>query len=205
MRNRFRNHLLIVGVLTMVFVHAGVAHASCLELPAVPVAMSDAETVFVGTVTSAEYLDRVATFQVEEIWKGDIGANVVVTGGPSVRELEAAAARGEDLVTSVDRSYAVGTRYLVVSHGSDGDVLLDNQCSVTQVYSADLDQYRPDTALIVTQTGDPTPTVSTEAAVNYGLIVGLGVAVIGIGVAAFAIRNRREKLGGPDRVQPSNP
>ncbi len=204
MRNRFRNHLLIVGMLTMVFVPAGVAHASCLELPAVPVAIADAQTVFVGTVTSAEYLDRVATFQVEEVWKGDVGSTVVVNGGPSIKELEAGKAVGQDIVTSVDRSFVVGSRYLVVSHGSEDGVLLDNQCSVTQVYNADLDEHRPDTAVIVAQPGDPTP--GTTAAVDWVLIAGIGILTIGLGAgAALVLRNRQDGVTTGDGIRASNP
>lgn len=204
MRNRFRKHLLIVGVLTMIFVPGGAAHASCLELPAVPVALADAQTVFVGTVVSVEYLDRVATFEVEEVWKGDVGPTVVVNGGPSIKELEAGKAVGQDIVTSVDRSYVVGSRYLVASHGSEDGVLLDNQCSVTQVYSADLDEYRPDTAVIVAQPGDPTP--STLANVDWALVVGIGIVTIGLGAgAALILRNRHDSLNPGEGVRASNP
>lgn len=106
--------------------------AKCVPQPADGVPWADADAVFVGTVTSVASGDRLATVMVEEVWQGpDQPAEVVVRGGP------------EDAVTSVDRAYVVGMRYVFAVTVEDG-ALLDNACSgTTQADAIDLDAVRP--------------------------------------------------------------
>ena len=119
------------------------AQASCAEAVPLQDAIANAQTVFVGTVTETDFDGRVVTFNVSEVWKGETGPTIIVVGGPSIADLQAAQANGENVVTSVDRSFELGTTYLVVSHGSHDGVLLDNQCSNTQPFAVSLNEHRP--------------------------------------------------------------
>lgn len=140
-----RNRVVILASLVMLVSAIGVlpAQASCAEAVPLQEAITNARTVFVGTVTETDFDGRVATFNVGEVWKGETGSTVIVVGGPSLAELQAARAKGEDVMTSVDRSFDLGTTYLVVSYGSQDGVLLDNQCSNTQPFAVSLNEYRP--------------------------------------------------------------
>jgi hypothetical protein len=113
------------------------AEASCGQPPAVPRAIERAEVVFVGTAVAVENNDRTATFRVESVWKGTVDETVVVHGGP-----KASLKGGERVWTSIDRTYAQGTRYLVLPAGRSGDVLLD-ACTSTQPYTSQLAALRP--------------------------------------------------------------
>ncbi len=119
------------------------AQASCAESVPLQEAIATAQTAFIGTVTEVDFDGRVAIFAVDETWKGETGATAIVVGGPTLAELQAARAIGQDLATSVDRSYELGVTYLVVSYGSQDGVLLDNECSNTQPFSVSLNDYRP--------------------------------------------------------------
>lgn len=180
--------------MALVLLTAGPAHASCAEPIPIDQSLAEAETVFVGTVTGLDFAGRVATFEVQEVWKGDVEAQVVVNGGPALAELRAARAQGQDVATSVDRTYEFGVQYLVVSHGSDGSALADNSCSNTQPYTDELDQYRPASAHVP----EPLPpTVQVETAdegLNVWLLVGLAVAAVGVvgAITAIAVRRRRQ-------------
>lgn len=157
------NRAVILASLVMLVSALGTlpAQASCAEAVPLQAAIANARTVFVGTVTETDFDGRVATFNVGEVWKGETSSMVIVVGGPSLAELQAARSKGEDVVTSVDRSFELGTTYLVVSHGSEDGVLLDNQCSNTQPFAVSLNEYRPDatpptTAPPVSQATRPT-------------------------------------------------
>lgn len=174
---------------TLVVAAAGQAAASCELPPPIEQAIARAHTVFVGTVTALQHDGRVARFNVDEIWKGELGSLAVVTGGPTVGELEAAAADGLGIATSVDRTYELGTRYLVVAHGADADSFLDSACSVTQPFTADLDQYRPEGAHV-----PPTDPPPQEAKGTGAWLWIVGVTVIaGGGVVAVALLRRRNR------------
>lgn len=131
-------------------VPAGPAFASCAPPPAAEEAVRQSDLVFVGTVAELANRDRWAVFTVEQVWKGDPGgARVDVRAGP------AEPGDGTGVATSVDRTYQLGTRYLVfaraVSQGSDavaygpGARWSDNACSLTQPYDPSLDRLRPAT------------------------------------------------------------
>lgn len=166
-------------MVTFLLMSAAPAAASC-EVPGpVDQAIAKAQTVFVGTVIGLDFGGRVATFDVAEIWRGTTGSTVVVNGGPSMAELESARRQGTDVATSVDRSYELGTTYLVVSHGREAGMLADNACSATQPFSRALEELRPE-SIIVPQA----PTASEHSAPMPSWVwVGAGVAVAGIGTA----------------------
>lgn len=168
---------LSVSTLALLFIIAiaGPASASCAEPGPLGQALGDAHAVFVGTVTELEYENRVATFNVDDIWTGDIGATVTVSGGPRPSELERAAEQGLTVATSVDRTYVLGETYLVVSYAAEGRVLLDTNCSATQVYNAELDQHRPTSAHSPspaenTSMGLPTWAASVLVLIAFGLM-----------------------------------
>ncbi len=109
------------------------ASASCIAPPPGQAPWASADAVFLGTVTSVANGARWATVRVEEVWHGpDQPAEVIVRGGPE-----------GDAMTSVDRTYTVGMRYVFAVIVEDG-ALLDNSCSgTTPVDAIDLDAVRP--------------------------------------------------------------
>lgn len=123
------------------------AGASCLSPLSVADAIAQSDIVVVGTVTSARSRDRVATVRVEERWKGAVANTFEVFGGPAT----------DDTVTSVDRTYEVGLRYLLfarepAAHDNPavfGGRYEDNACSTTQPWSGVLTPYRPANAKVV--------------------------------------------------------
>lgn len=144
-----------LGAALFAAVNLGAAPAAGSCAPPIPLdqAIAEAPYVFVGTVAELRFEDRFAVFDVEDVWKGDLAGQALVNGGPSLADLEAAAADGLGVATSVDRTYGLGQRYLVVSHGLDDGVLLDNACSATSDYDDNLDRFRPATAY----SPDPAP------------------------------------------------
>jgi len=117
--------------------------------------MARAGLVFVRRVVELTNSGRWATFAVEDIWKGTLdGGRVDVRGG-------ARDGRG----TSVDRTWVLGTSYLVFAElpptdpglrdlYGDGARWTDNACSSSQPYAPDLATSRPGTARLV---ADPSP------------------------------------------------
>ncbi len=136
--------------------NAAPALASCA--PPVPLdqALADAPTVFVGTVVELRFDDRFAVFDVEDVWKGDLPDRIEVNGGPALADLESLD-KGTYMSTSVDRTYRLGERYVVVSYGLDQTALTDNVCSATQEYTDHLTQFRPADAHPPTPTQMPGP------------------------------------------------
>lgn len=177
-------------VLASASLSTGAALASCAEPPTLEEALGSAETVFVGTVTGVRFDGRVATFEVEDIWKGDLDATAVVNGGPSLAELEASAAKGESVRTSADRSYEPGRRYLVLSHRSEAGVLADNACSSTRVYTADLAGLRPESAYAPV----PQPPAGGDSGIAGWTVAALAVAALGVvGGIAVGLRSVRRR------------
>lgn len=174
-------------MVTFLLMAAGPAAASCEVLGPVDQALAKAQTVFVGTVIGLDFGGRVATFDVAEIWRGTTGSTVVVNGGPSMEELWSARRQGSDVATSVDRSYELGTTYLVVSHGREAGVLADNACSATQPFNTDLEELRPETVIV-----PQAPTAfEPSARIPSWVWVGASVAVAGIGTATTVAAVRR--------------
>lgn len=165
---------------------AGVAAASCAEPLPLGQAIDEAQFVFVGTVTGLEHEGRLATFAVDDVWKGAVGATAVVTGGPTPSDLAGAQAQGQTIVTSVDRNYEMGVRYLVLAHGTEQGVLLDNGCSQTQPYTDGLAEFRP--------AGAAPPPVDGGGSDVLPWALGAAAAVVaagGLTAAALWFRRRR--------------
>jgi hypothetical protein len=179
---RARRFLLITAVVaTLALSLAHVANASCGRPPPLPRAIDRAEVVFVGTVAAVENLHRTATFKVESVWKGTVDETVVVHGGPK------ASLKGERVWTSIDRAYEPATRYLVVPSGRSGAILLDNACTNTQPYTADLADLRPPQAHPPLAGGAPpvAPT-SQDASADLPLWALVVLVAAGTGVLATA-------------------
>jgi hypothetical protein len=176
----------IVGSLAL----SQAAAASCITLPPLDVALAAAPVAFVGTVVETKHDGRTATFEVEEVWKGSVGARVVVNGGPEI-----------DAITSVDRAYETGVRYLVVPAGARGNVMTDNACSSTQPYTAALASRAPSGAAPPADGGNVsassglTATASREGGVQPWLIVlvVLGTATVVVLTFTIARRGRRPR------------
>lgn len=169
-------------VLALMFTAVGAAHASCAEPLPLPQALDQAQTVFVGTVTGVDYGDRVATFRVDDLWKGNAGGTAVVNGGPALADLEAARTQGSDVATSVDRIYVLGEQYLVVSYGMDGNALADNACSATQPFTPELDEFRP-----------ASPPATPGGALDGWAWAGLAGLALALG-GAIVVASRRMRL-----------
>jgi hypothetical protein len=136
---------------------------SCIMPPPVQEAIQTSEIVFVGTVVETANGNTWANVEVEEVWRGpDQPQRVVVKGGP-----------GGNAMTSVDRSFEVGVKYLFFPFAGENGELADNSCSNTVPWSADLAQARP--------TDARPPLGATPAAAGFdvgGLIAPLGVALL---------------------------
>lgn len=143
-----------------------------------------APAVFVGTVVGTANQGRVARVRVEFVWKGSpVPTMVTVSGTP-----DAASA-----ATSVDRTFAVGQRYLFVP-ASATSPFQDSNCSGTQVYSSRLDPLRPATA--------HSPSGGSDGLDPSGLAFAplwvwpsLAIALLTLGiVAGVLIRRRRRQI-----------
>ncbi len=119
--------------LTILLLPTQAACASCIrDDRSLPVEVAEAEIAFVGTVITVANAGRTARIQVEEIWRGpELGGQVVVHGGPD----------GE-AVTSVDRYWEPGFRYLVFPRRNEGR-LEDDACSPTVRWEPQLAALRP--------------------------------------------------------------
>jgi hypothetical protein len=129
------------------------AAASCAAPTTVEEEINRADLVVVGVVTEVANRDRWATVAVEQVWKGTGSERrVTVRAGPADPPGGTTQA-----MSSVDRTYVLGTRYLLFARdpkahgsvaiwGSDGR-FEDNNCSATQPYvAATLDRFRPTNA-----------------------------------------------------------
>ena len=182
-RRRYTAALVVAGVSVLAFAGGDPAGASCAPAVGVADGITQADVVVVGTVTSARSADRVATIHVEEVWKGEVGETFEVFGGPAA----------ENALTSVDRTYEVGRRYLLfarepAAHGNPaifGGRYEDNDCSSTQLWTDSLVQYRPATASVVGKRAGNAPPVPTSppaaAGASHGSTVGWWLLVVPVG------------------------
>lgn len=170
----------------------------------VPDAIVQSDVVVVGTVTATRSRDRIATVKVEEVWKGDVGNTLQVAGGPAE----------DNAATSVDRTYVVGTRYLLFAiepgaharQGTFGARYEDNSCSTTQTWSESLSAFRPVSATVVTEP-PPTP-VSTrpgaastrESRTTWWLLAAVfgGATIAGGGLVLVRFQRRRQRTDSSD-------
>lgn len=185
----------LLAATVMVLSGTPAAYASCAEPEPMAVALTRAEAVFIGTVTALDFDGRVATFVVDEVWRGDVDEAALVNGsGERLASLQAAESRGESLWTSVDRTFEAATRYLVVAYGRDGATLLDSACSLTQPYTPALVEHRPSTAHPpVAAVPQPVPVgVEPSGLTTWSCIAMVGVGAAGIGwLAVRSLRKRR--------------
>ena len=175
-----------VGLLVpLVLASAAPVVASCQmpfpidEATALQQGMREADSVFLGTVTSLSNGNSWATVAVEEVWKGpDLAPTVEVRGAI------------EGMTTSADRMYAAGRSYLFVVLIADGQ-LTDNACSATREFTGELTALRPASARPpVSATPEPDAAASFDPSsllLPGALIVAAGVVVFG---AALALRRR---------------
>lgn len=170
---------LIVAAAAALAVLAGTepAAADCVEPPPLAQAVADAPIVFVGTAVEVDG-GSTARFQVEEVWAGPDLRDVVVRGG-----------EGGGVVTSVDRSFVEGERYLVLPY-ADGADLRDNSCTSTQVWSEDLAALRPADARTVGATTDDAASADPDGSSVLPLALA-GLAATGLLVGgAWGIHRR---------------
>jgi hypothetical protein len=166
-------------VLGLVIALPRAAAASCGSEPIVGGGMALADLVFVGTVFELDHHGKYATFAVEEEWKGSVGPEVEIRGGP------ADIPGGEKFVTSsVERRYELGVRYLVTayhgdSHNGDPDAYSDNNCSGTGVWNDGLVQLRPVDATIVERDEPIRPRTDGDSTPPYMMIALTTVLVAG--------------------------
>lgn len=126
---------LTVGLLAWMLVAAfpSAAGASCAVQLALTESLAASSVVFTGTVVAVSGGDRVATVLVDEVWKGGpLSEQVEVRGGPG----------DPQSITSVDRSFARGDKYLFVPI-NDAPPFQDNACTATREYSPELEGSRP--------------------------------------------------------------
>jgi hypothetical protein len=130
----FRVLRVVAGVAALAFVLTPSAVlADCMMPAPVQEAAKTSDIVFVGTVTETTNQNRWASVSVEEIWRGpDLAATVSVKGGS-----------GGDAISSVDRSYQAGVKYLFFPYPDERGDLADNICTNTVEWTADLAQLRP--------------------------------------------------------------
>lgn len=154
------------------------AMASCIAPPPLDQAIAQAPMVFVGTVEAVEDGGAVATFAVEEVWVGDDLTRVTVQG-----------AQDFGSVTSVDRSFMAGERYLVFPT-PEGSVLKDNSCSSTQVWSEELAAFRPADARTVDAGATGDAEEPPTSGVPWALVGALAALVAVGGATGFVLRRR---------------
>jgi hypothetical protein len=108
------------------------ARASCVTVPSIEIAVANADIVFVGTVVALENLDRWATVDVKERWRGasGLGPTVSVHGGAE-----------PGVASTVDRTFQRTTYLFLVKDGPG--YLLDDACTATTAWSDDLARLRP--------------------------------------------------------------
>ena len=188
---RFRLILILVALVVATLIRMpAAALASCAVTPQLATALSGAPAVFVGTVTSVDHAGRVADVHVDDVWKGRVAAVVQVVGTP---DLNAGA-------TSVDRYYTVGQKYLFIPFAGVGDRFQDNNCTLTQPYSAGLAGFRPSNAVGPPQAG-PSDAAALPAAPQtsswapFAISGGLTVLVVAM-LLAIAQRRRHEARKG---------
>lgn len=160
---------------------AAPAQASCAMPPPLGEAIRDADVAFVGTVTRVANQDRWATVTVEELWRGpDLPAVVEVRAGPP-----------GNTASSVDRTYAAGTRYLFTVTAGDG-ALNDSSCSSTTEWTADLAEFRPaDARPPVTSLAELPSTDADSPSLILPLAAVAAVGLVVFGAVAFVAGRRR--------------
>ena len=174
--------VIVVAIVASAFHRPLEARASC----APPAALAAAPVAFVGTVTDLSNGGRVATVRVDDVWRGmHIPATVRVVGTP---DLGAAA-------TSVDRSYTSGAQYLFVPSGGGPETFMDNTCTLTQLYSAQVAALRPADAPGAAAPRRPADAPPTNGTGRWPFVLALITALVLVPAGAGLLR-RRSRLAG---------
>ncbi|MGH2427470.1 MAG: hypothetical protein ACRDGV_01095 [Candidatus Limnocylindria bacterium] len=155
----------------------GTVAASCMEFPPIAQHLAQAEVVLVGTVREVANEDRTAQVEVHEIWSGpEVPSLVTIHGGPD----------DPTMMTSADRFYRPGTRYLFAVQLLKGR-LEDNGCTATQEWTDDLAALRPADA-----TSPPAATTGDGGGGVPATAVAIGLAVLAVATTSIlAFRARR--------------
>ena len=142
------------------------AGADCQMAGSVAEELARVRVAFVGTVTQVN--GSTATFDVAEVWKGDVGEVAEVGGAFDDGSF------GED-----DRGWNDGATYLILPY-VDGGSLRDTICSATTEWTDDLAALRPAGAEM--RGAEPAPSGPSILLVGIGLVV---VLFAGISWIAF--------------------
>ncbi|HXG25310.1 MAG TPA: hypothetical protein VNL94_00440 [Candidatus Binatia bacterium] len=138
--------------------------ADCAPPPSIEEALETHDIVFVGTVEDTAEQNRWAVVTVEEVWRGpDQPRTVVIKGG-----------LGGNMMSSVDRFFEVGERYLFFPSVDPPNGLADNACSSTTQFREDLARLRPADAR------PPIDEASTAGAGAFDLDALLPFAAVGV-------------------------
>ena len=186
----YRSWLVAVVVVAAPVLLAGPASASCmLDERSLDERLAEAPIAFVGTVTGVRNADRVARFRVEEIWKGpELPAETVVAG-----TTEPEAPPGAPVAaTSVDRTWSVGVRYLVMPRLADAGELIDDACSATQEWREEFAASRPADATVL---DDESPADPSGGAPWGWVALGAGVVAVA-SLGAVVVRRSRSTRAG---------
>jgi hypothetical protein len=182
--------------MTTVLFAAAPAGADCAALPTPSAGMEMAAVVFVGTVVELGNGGRYATFAVEEQWKGSVAGEVEVRGGPPPPSM-----------SSVERTYDLGARYLVTAFEGDSytgdDVLSDNACSGTTPWDESLTQLRPADATVV-ERDQPILPRTNDSAPPYLMIALTTILVAGGCLYLLLRRGSMAYRARLDEEPPSN-
>ena len=95
--------------------------------------LDDAQYAFVGTVSATRSNGRIADVDVESAWRGSVTSPTTVAGAEG----------SPGSISSVDRSYEVGRRYLFVPYARDSDGYRDNACTDTREWNDRLGRLAP--------------------------------------------------------------
>lgn len=156
------------------------ASTECVPLGPLAEEMAAAPVVFIGTVTGLEHDRRTATFRVEEVWKGDVGAAALVHASMwSIEAIEKAEREGHELAAG-DRRFELGARYLVVPYEVSGEIFRDGMCTATRPYASRLDRFRPAGAEVL-------PLDVPASAESNGGLGGLGIGFVAAGAMVGAV------------------
>jgi hypothetical protein len=177
--------LLLAPVLALALLGAAPsgAAASCAVPTSLPEQIQAAALVFVGTVLSTSDNNRIAYVRVESIWKGPLVAEYVnVHGSPG----------SAGTVTSVDRHYQAGTRYLFILYSAE-QPLQDNDCTGTQPYTSALAPLKPSDARppAVNYPTDPMPNRQLPELVIGAVVLIVLVIATGAFIATRALRSSK--------------
>ena len=123
----------LLGAVLWLTLGAPAGAAVCPSLGPLRERIADARTVFVGTVQSVTDGNRDAAVRVEKIWIGDVLPEMVeVRSSPEE----------PNLITSTDRAWERGTRYLFVLADASPP-FTDDSCSATTPYTDDVAALEP--------------------------------------------------------------